>query len=91
VLAVIGDRKDEAYEILFSFSSSDNKRQFLDLVRTNENFGDSYINEDLKVPTSAEIVKARPLSIVLPPDVLGHATLIAASLSAGSTPNVPVS
>ena len=75
---------------MFSFSSSDNKRQFLDLIHGNEGLGDSYIREDLKVPTTAEIVKARPLSSVLSSDVLGHAALIATSLVEGTGPNLRV-
>jgi len=86
LLALLGDSKTSAYELLFSFSSPEEKNQVLDLVRSNEEMGNDYIyiENDLTSPTTEEIRKARPLATVLPQDVLGHAALIAASLCAGT-------
>lgn len=75
MLALIGDPEAKAYELLFSFSSPENKERFLDLVRTNEEMGDSYVNEEFTVPTIKEIRQARPLAAVPPDDVVRHATL----------------
>jgi hypothetical protein len=46
--------------------------------------GNDYIENDFMSPTTDEIMKARPLAMVLPEDVVTHATLIAASLCAGT-------
>jgi hypothetical protein len=83
-LALLGDSNASAYESLFSFSSPEEKNQFLDLVRSNEEMGTDFIENDLTSPTTEEIMKARPLATVLPRDVLSHAELIAASLYAAS-------
>jgi hypothetical protein len=40
-----------AYELLFSFSAPGDKDQFLDLVRSNEDMGSDYIENDLMSPT----------------------------------------
>ena len=79
-LALLGDSNTSAYELLFSFSSPEEKNQFLDLVRSNEEMGTDFIENDLTSPTTKEIRNARPLATVLPRDVLSHAALIAASL-----------
>jgi len=81
-LALLGDADACAYELLFSFSSPAEKEQFLHLVRSNEDMGNEYIENDLMSPTTEEISNARPLATVLPQDVLSHATLIAATLCA---------
>ena len=83
MLALVGDPDAEVYEILFSFSSTAGKRCFLDLVRANEDMGSSYVEEEFVVPVASEIQDARPLAMVLPDDVVQHATLIAAMLVAG--------
>ena len=83
-LALLGDSDASAYELLFSFSSPREKNQFLDLVRSNEEMGTDFIENDLMSPTTDEIRKARPLATVLPRDVLSHAALIAASLYAAA-------
>src|SRR6266498_4078767 len=59
------------------------RTQFLDLVRSNDDMGNDYIENDFMSPTTEEIMKARPLAMVLPEDVVTHATLIAASLCPG--------
>src|SRR6266478_4678727 len=67
----------------FSFSSSEEKKQFLELVRSNPEMGNDYIESDLLSPTTEEIKDARPLAMVLPQDVLNHAALITATLCRG--------
>lgn len=83
-LALLGDSDANAYELLFSFSSPEEKQQFLDLVRSNDDMGNDYIENDLMSPTTEEIMKARPLAMVLPEDVVTHATLIATTLCAST-------
>jgi hypothetical protein len=43
-LALLGDPDASAYELPFSFSTSEEKNQFLDLVRSNGDLGDDYHN-----------------------------------------------
>jgi hypothetical protein len=81
-LALVGDADANAYELLFSFASSKDKEQFLHLVRTNEDMGNDYIENDFMSPTAEEIRDARPLGTVLPLDVVNHIALIAATLFA---------
>ena len=81
-LAFLGDRDASAYELLFSFSSPEEKNEFLNLVRSNEDMGNDYIIE-LTPPTAEEIRNARPLATVLPHDALTHAMLIATTVGAG--------
>ena len=83
-LALLGDRDANAYEILFSFSSAEEKNQFLNLIRSNEELGNGYVENDLIQPTREEIERARPLARVLPRDVMAQAALIAATLCTGS-------
>ena len=82
ILALIGDPDASAYELLFSFSSPEEKNEFLNLVRSNEDMGRDYIIE-LTPPTTEEIRNARPLATVLPHDALAHAMLIAVTQCAG--------
>jgi hypothetical protein len=84
MLAMIADADGHAYELLFSFTSPEAKTEFLDLIRSNEDMGDDYADEEFAVPTANEIRQARPLAMVLPEDVMRHATLIATTLLAGS-------
>ena len=56
----------------------------MDLVRANDDMGNDYIENDFMAPITEEIMKARPLAMVLPEDVVTHATLVAASLCAGT-------
>jgi len=79
-LALVGDPDANAYELLFSFSSSEEKKQFLELVRSNPEMGNDYIENDLLSPTTEEIKDARPFAMVLPHDVLNHGGLITATL-----------
>ena len=83
-LALVGDPETGAYELLFSFSTPGDKDQFLNLVRSNEDMGSDYIENDFMSPTSEEIRNARPLVAVLPEDIVSRATLIASVLCAGT-------
>jgi len=78
-LALVGDPDANAYELLFAFSSSEEKKHFLELVRSNPEMGNDYIENDLLSPTTEEIKDARPLAMILPQDVLDHAALITAT------------
>jgi hypothetical protein len=89
-LALLGDPDASGYELLFSFSSPEEKDEFLNLVRSNEDMGKDYIIE-FTPPTTEEIKNARPLATVLPPDALTHAVLIAATLRAGTEDDRAVS
>jgi hypothetical protein len=80
-LALLGDPDASAYELLFSFSSPEEKNEFLNLVRSNEGMGNDYII-DFTPPTTEEVRNARPLATVLPYDALTHARLIAVTLCA---------
>jgi hypothetical protein len=82
-LTLLGDPDACAYELLFSFSSPEEKNEFLNLVRSNEDIGEDYIIE-LTPPTAEEIRNARPPATVLPQDVLTHVMRIAATLCAGT-------
>jgi hypothetical protein len=83
-LALVGDVHNQAYEILFSFSSPEEKGEFLNFVRTNADMGCPYIERDLKVPTANEVENASPLAVVLPEDVMQQVELIATSLLDGA-------
>ena len=82
-VALVGDPDASAYELLFSFSSPEEKNEFLNLVRSNEDMGNDYISEFTQ-PTSEETKNARPLATILPQDVLTHAMLIAGAVCAGA-------
>ena len=55
-----------------------------DLVRSNEDMGSDYIENDFMSPTTEEIRNARPLVAVLPEDIVSRATLIASAICAGA-------
>ena len=65
-LALLGDPDMMAYEILFSFSSPSGKKRFLDLIRSNDELGNEYVENDLIEPVKEEIRDARPLAAILP-------------------------
>jgi hypothetical protein len=54
-LALVSDPEANAYELLFSFSSCEEKDQLLELVRSNLEMGNDYIENDLLSPTTEEI------------------------------------
>lgn len=83
-LALVGDPEAGAYELLFSFSTPGDKDRFLDLVRSNEDMGDDYIENDFMTPATEEIRNARPLMAVLPEDIVSRARLIASALCPGT-------
>jgi hypothetical protein len=60
-LAPIGDPDASAYELLFSFSSPEEKNEFLNLVRSNENMGNDYIIELTPPATSPALASKEPL------------------------------
>jgi hypothetical protein len=80
-LALIGDPEEMVYEILFSFSSPAEKERFLGLIRSNDDMGTEYIDNDLLKPVKEEIRDARPLAAVLPQAALTRALWVAASVS----------
>jgi len=80
-LALVGDPEMMAYEILFSFSSPMEKTRFLDLIRSNDELGNEYVDNDLVQPVKDEIRDARPLAAVLPKTALTRALLVATSIS----------
>lgn len=79
-LALIGDPLKMAYEILFSFSSPAEKARFLDLIRSNNDLGNEYIDRDLIQPVKDEIRIAQPLAAVLPQTALTRAILVATAV-----------
>ena len=89
-LALLGDPDASAYELLFSFPSAEEKNEFLNLVRSNEEMGKDYVIE-LTPPNTEEIRNARPLATVLPRDVLTHAMLLAATVCAAGEDDRAVS
>jgi hypothetical protein len=54
------------------------------MVRSNEDMGSDYIENDFMSPTAEEIRNARPLVAVLPEDIVARATLIASALCASA-------
>jgi hypothetical protein len=84
-LALLGDPSAEAYEILFSFSTPEEKARFLEMVRSNDDLGSDYIDTDLLRPTLDEIREARPIAAVLPQQVLVRASLLAAVICSSSS------
>ncbi len=72
----------QAYELLFSFVSPEHRTAFLGLVHSQEYFACLHKeDEQFGVPTPDGIRAARPLAMVLPEDVMRHATLIATNLA----------
>jgi hypothetical protein len=88
-LALIGDPSEMAYEILFSFSSPAEKKQFLDLIRSNDDLGSEYIAYDLVQPAKEEIRDAQPLATVLPQMALTRALLLASTVYSSTLRFIP--
>lgn len=86
MLALVGDPKEDAYELLFSFSSPRNKAEFLRLLQSNDatNCEDNLI----LVPCQAEIDAAQPIARVLPEDVMRQATIVAVMLFGDETETI---
>jgi hypothetical protein len=87
-LALLADPHGLAYEILFSFHSSNEKSRFLELIRSNEDLGNEY-TDDFMTPTVEEIQDARPLATVLPKRVMARATLVATAFCTSLPHNLP--
>ena len=81
MLALVGDAKADVYELLFSFSSPENKTEFLRLLQANE--ATACGSEEILVPHPSEIEAAQPIARVLPEDVMRHVTIIAVMLFGG--------
>ena len=89
MLALVGDPVGHAYELLFSFSSPEDKQEFLELIRGNE-LTDYDDEVGPGIPTFDEIREAQPVAMVLPEDVVQHATIIAATIASGAEDDEPV-
>jgi hypothetical protein len=83
MLALVGDPKEDAYELLFSFSSAVNKAEFLRLLQSND--ATACEEFEILVPDPSEIEAAQPIARVLPADVMRQVTVIAAMLFGGES------
>ncbi len=83
MLALVGDPKEDAYELLFSFSSPVNKVEFLHLLQSND--ATACEEFEILVPNPSEIEAAQPIARVLPADVMQQVTVIAAMLFGGDS------
>jgi hypothetical protein len=81
MLALLGDPQADAYELLFSFNSAENKAEFFRLLNSNEL--SACDDEFIQVPPQNEIDEAQPIAKVLPEDVVQRVTLIATMLLGG--------
>jgi hypothetical protein len=75
MLALVGDPKADVYEVLFFFSSQENKAEFLCLLQAND--ATACEEEEIMVPHPEEIKAAQPIAEVLPGDVLREVLAIA--------------
>jgi hypothetical protein len=83
MLALLGDPDADMYELLFSFSSGDNKAEFLRLLKLSQ---PAICEEDeIMVPVQAEIEAAQPISRVLPEDVMLQVTITSTMLFGGQS------
>lgn len=83
MLALVGDPKEDAYELLFWFSSPGNKAEFLRLLQSND--ATACEEFEILVPDPSEIEAAQPIARVLPEDVMRQVTVIAAMLFGGES------
>ncbi len=86
MLALVGDSNEDTYELLFSFSSPENKAEFLRLLKSND--ATNCEDEEILVPIRAEIEAAQPIARVLPEDVMRQVTIIATMLFGGATETI---
>lgn len=86
MLALVGDPKADAYELLFSFSSPENKAEFLRLLQSNDTTRTE--EDEILVPNQAEIDAAQPIARVLPEDVMRQVTLVATMLFGGQAETI---
>lgn len=87
MLALVTDKREYVYELLFSFSSEENKRRFFMLLQSNAIT--KIASDEIFVPTGDDIRDARPLAKVLPMDVVQHLAIIADALVGGSESQRP--
>jgi hypothetical protein len=73
--------RDDLYSLLFSFSSVENKAEFLRLFQSNDLLAfddDDDLHEALQIiPDPSEIAAARPIAMVLPSDCIRSVTEVA--------------
>ena len=86
MLALVGDPKEDAYELLFSFSSPANKAEFLRLLQSND--ATACEEFEILVPAPSEIEAAQPIARVLPADVMRQVTVIACMLFGGGSDTI---
>ncbi len=86
MLALLGDPNADAYELLFSFNSAENKAQFLHLLMSND---ETHCEDfEIMIPPQEEIDAAQPIAKVLPEDVFQRVTLTATMLMSGESGTV---
>ncbi len=76
----------DAYELLFSFVSPENKSKFLRLLQSNE--ATARESEDILIPQLPTIEAAQPLNSVLPEDVMQQVTIISMMVLGGRTESI---
>ena len=86
MLALVGDPKEDAYELLFSFPSPVNKAEFLRLLQSND--ATACEEFEIFVPDPSEIEAAQPIARVLPADVMRQVTVIATMLFGGESDTI---
>jgi hypothetical protein len=86
MLALVGDPKEDAYELLFSFSSPISRAEFLRLLQSND--ATACEEFEILVPDPPEIEAAQPIARVLPEDVMRQVTVIAAMLFGGESDTI---
>ena len=86
MLALVGDPKEDAYELLFSFSSPVNKAEFLRLLQSND--ATACEEFEILVPDPSEIEAAQPIARVLPVEVMRQVTVITAMLFGGESDTI---
>jgi hypothetical protein len=86
MLALVGDVKEDAYELLFRFSSPFNKAEFLRLLQSNDATACDEV--EILIPDPSEIEAAQPIALVLPADVMRQVTVIAAMMFVGKSDTI---
>ncbi len=87
MLALLGDAKEDVYELLFSFNSAGNKAEFLRLLQSND--ATACEEDEILVPHPSEIAAAQPIAKALPEDVLRQVLAVAAMLLPNDTESTP--
>jgi hypothetical protein len=86
MLALVGDPDGDAYELLFSFNSAENKAEFLRLLQSND--ATTCEDEEIITPHPSEIEAALPVARVLPNDVLRRVFTVAAMHLGNDSPAI---